>query len=306
MKKIYKEILKQTIEGNITKDAATKLVKTIEEDDNHDIAIIGMSATYPNADDLESFWNLLVSGKDSFGEFPSTRKNNLSSYNEVKGIKPEEEQYIPGAYLNKIDEFDCKFFNIAPTDAEIMDPCQRMFLENTYHTIEDAGYAGKIKGSKTGIFIGYANDMRQGYSDFIDTLNPDLMKYAVTGNLHSIISSRFSFFKDLKGPAVLIDTACSSSLVALHLACNSLIKGECAQALVGGVKINLYPIENNRKIGIESKDGKTRPFDKDSDGTGCGEGIASIMIKPLKNAMEDGDRIYAVIKGSAMNQDELD
>lgn len=302
VKKLYKEILKQTKDGKIGKDTAVRLVQMAEEDDNREMAIIGMSVIYPDAENLEEFWNQLLCGKDSFGAFPESRKENLYDYQKKIGQK-EKVRFITGAYLKDIDEFDCKFFNIAPKDAELMNPSQRMLMENIYHTIEDAGYAQKIKGSSTGVFVGYANDLRVEYADFIDTLNPEMFQYAVTGNLNAIIASRFSFFKDLKGPAVLIDTACSSSLVALHEACNSIMNGECEQAVVSGVKVNLYPIETNKKLGIESSDGMTRPFDKHSDGTGCGEGIASVMIKPLEAASKAHDRIYAVIKGSAVNQD---
>ena len=303
VKRIYNEIYTNVVNGNIKKDTATNLINMIEEENNHEFAIVGMSATYPKSKDIDVFWKKIVNGMDMFDQFPQTRQKYLEEYNKRIGVKKENEKYVKGAYLSEIDKFDSNFFGIAPSDADLMDPCQRMFLENVYHTIEDSGYINCIKGSKTGVFVGFADDMRMSYSQIVKKLSPKSSRYAFTGNLHSIISSRISFFKDLKGPAIIIDSACSSSLVALHMACESIANGECEQALVGGVKINFYPMESDVKIGIESKDGKTRPFDNSSDGTGSGEGVASIMIKPLKSAIKEKDRIYAVIKGSSINQD---
>ena len=304
MEQIYKNIIKNTSSGNIKKETAVELVKLIKEYDEEridDIAVIGMSVKYPSAENVDKLWWNIRSGLNTTSEFPESRKKLLKEYLDFKGIK--ENQYIKASYLEDISSFDYKFFNITPKEAEILDPNQRLFLENIYHTIEDSGYVNKIKGSKTGVFIGFANELRETYINWIKECNPEALPMAVAGNLSSIIPARISFFKDLLGPAVLIDSACSSSLVAVHLACNSLREKDCEMALVGGVRVNLLPLDSNVKIGIESSDGKTKTFDDDADGTGGGEGIASVCLKPLKAALRDKDNIYAVIKSSAVNQD---
>ncbi|MHB8062366.1 MAG: SDR family NAD(P)-dependent oxidoreductase, partial [Ruminiclostridium sp.] len=305
MKRVYQQIIKEANKGDMTKETAAKMIKFLQalEDEQQEIAIIGMAAVYPAAEDVNLFWNNIRNGNDYFTDFPQSRKLMLMNYLEKKDIEDGEDTFIKGAFLDDIDSFDCNFFHITPNDADIMDPNQRLFLQNVYHTIEDAGYINTIEGTRTGIYLGFSNDLRQKYLEFISELDSKSIRYSVAGNLESIIPSRISFFKDLKGPAVLVDTACSSSLVALHLACEAVRRGECDQAVAGGIKLNLLPLNTEEKIGIESSDGKTRPFDKDSDGTGIGEGIASVMIKPLKQALADKDHIYAIIRGSAMNQD---
>ncbi len=185
-----------------------------------------------------------------------------------------------------------------------MDPNQRKFLETAWTAIEDGGYGGnKLKGTKTGVFVGFSNNPLNNYVDIISDVEPGELPISLSGNLTSIIPSRISYLLDLKGPSMLIDTACSSSLTAVHTACRSLKSGECDIAIAGGVKINIMPLDNEIKIGIESSTGRTRAFDDDSDGTGIGEGVISFLLKPLKRAIEDKDNIYAIIKGSAVNQD---
>jgi iturin family lipopeptide synthetase B len=304
MKEIYKRIIENTSTGNIKKQTSVEIIKLLKEYDEDridDIAVIGMSVKYPSAENADKLWWNIRNGVHTTTEFPERRKELIKDYLNFKGIK--EDKFIKASYLEDISSFDYKFFNITPKEAELLDPNQRMFLENIYHTVEDSGYISTIKGSKTGVFLGFANELRETYINWLKECNPESLPMAVAGNLSSIIPARISFFKDLLGPAVLIDSACSSSLVAVHMACNSLRARDCDMALVGGVRINLLPLESNVKIGIESSDGKTKTFDDDSDGTGSGEGIASVLLKPLKAALRDKDNIYAVIKGSAVNQD---
>lgn len=172
--------------------------------------------------------------------------------------------------------------------------------------IEDAGYGGKkLVGSKTGIYVGYCNISLEEYLRFIEMADPSLFNISIPGNIKSIIASRINYLFDLKGPSMLIDTACSSSLTAVHIACQAIRNGDCDLAVAGGVKLNLIPgvKSENEDIGISASDGRTRTFDDSSDGTGGGEGVGAILLKPLHQAMLDGDDIYAVIKGSAINQD---
>jgi polyketide synthase PksN len=156
------------------------------------------------------------------------------------------------------------------------------------------------------VFVGHSSDFGYDYRYLINLTAPSQAGLSVPGNIHSIIASRIAYLLDLKGPSLLVNTACSSALVAIHLACQSIRKGECEQALAGAVKVNLAPLKaepNEDGIGIIAPDGRARTFDDSSVGTGIGEGAGVILLKPLNRALSDGDQIYAVIKGSAMNQD---
>jgi acyl transferase domain-containing protein len=172
-------------------------------------------------------------------------------------------------------------------------------------TLEDAGYGGEcIKGSKTGVYVGLTpNFLNYNYKDLISKTPHKNDSLIVQTNLPAIIPSRVSYFLDLKGPSMYIDTACSSVLVAVHMACQAIHGGECEQAIVGGIKLNLFPVILKTKLGIESATGYCRPFDDEADGAAIGEGVGSVFLKPLYRAIEDRDHVYAVIKGSAINQD---
>lgn len=269
-----------------------------------DIAIIGISAKFPKADSVNEFWRNLRAGLDSINDFPESRKKDMQRYLQMANLWENNLTFQKGAYLNEIDNFDYKFFKMSPKEASLMDPNQRMFLQTAWSAIEDAGYGGdRIAGSRTGIYVGFATNIINNYSMIISKMDPSSLSVSIPGNMASIIAGRVSYVLDLKGPSLLVDTACSSSLVAVHLACNALKKGECELAIAGGVKINLLPIEGKIKLGIESSDDRTRTFDDSSDGTGIGEGVAAVLLKPIKSAIQDGDNIYSVIKGSAVNQD---
>jgi len=185
-----------------------------------------------------------------------------------------------------------------------MSPAQRMFLQTAWQALEDAGYGGEsLHGSRTGVFIGHNADALHDYKRLIEALDPDALSMAAPGNLSSMIPSRISYLLNLRGPAISVDTACSSSLVAVHLACQSIRSGECESAIAGSVKLNVLPIDTGIRLGIESSDNRAKTFDESSDGTGIGDGVVALLLKPLSRALEDGDHVYAVIKGSAMNQD---
>jgi acyl transferase domain-containing protein/acyl carrier protein len=270
-----------------------------------DIAIIGMDGRFAEMKNLEEFWNALISGKDCIRPLPETRKTDIDMFFENQAAFNENREFQINAYMDNIDKFDYRFFNISPREAELMDPNQRIFLETVWRAIEDSGYGGRcLKGTKTGIFIGDAGNSFPDYKTMIYL--EDKLKYnmSIPGNIKSIIASRISYIMDLKGPAITVDTACSSSLVAVHLACQSILSGECDMAVAGGVNIRLIPQKNeSANIGIKSRDGRARTFDDSADGIGGGEGVAAMILKPLGKALSDGDSIYAVIKGSASNQD---
>lgn len=276
------------------------------EIEHQDIAIIGMACYLPEANTPRQFWENIISQKNFTKEFPEKRKEDIASYIKSNYGNLKKVKFLKQAYLNEIDRFDYKFFKVTPTEAKLMNPIQRIFLQTAYAAIEDAGYCNeKIYSSSTGVFVGHIGDHENyQYKQFL--MNKDIHEFkevAGTGNLASIIPSRISYLLNLKGPSMLIDTACSSSLVALHTAIQAIENGDCTQALVGATRINILPIDDGFNIGIESSDGKTKAFDEASDGTGLGEGSIAIIIKPLQKALKDKDHIYATIKGSAVNQD---
>lgn len=260
-----------------------------------------MSLNVPGASNKSDFWHLLENGEHGIREYPAPRVKDAIDY--LRSIKSErnEKQFVKGGYLDEIDRFDYSFFGLAPKTAKFMDPNQRLFLQSAWHAIEDAGYAGDtISGSQLGVYVGYSK-VGYDYERLLSANYPEELHHYIVGNLPSVLASRIAYFLNLKGPAVTVDTACSSSLVAVHMACKALLTGDCEMALAGGIRTSLLPM----RIGLdmESSDGLTKTFSKDSDGTGSGEGVAAVLLKPLQAAIRDGDHIYGVIKGSAINQD---
>ncbi|QDX94143.1 KR domain-containing protein [Brevibacillus laterosporus] len=272
-----------------------------------DIAIIGLSCTFGHTKNKDEFWNMLEEGEDGVRPLSQERRRLIENYVKQGGSSASSvENYIEKAYLEEIDRFDYQLFSLSPAESNLIDPNQRIFLENVWSAIEDAGYGGnKLAGTKTGVYVGHCNISLDEYLRFIEVADPKLFTIAVPGNIKSIIASRISNLLDLRGPALVVDTACSSSLTAVHLACQAIRNSECEMALAGGVKLTLIPGQNSETedIGIASSDGRTRSFDSSSTGTGGGEGAGVVLLKPLQKALEDGDSIYAVIKGSSINQD---
>ncbi len=282
----------------------------LESISKKDIAIIGMSGVFGSAENITDFWHDLKKGKDFISEVSEERKKECESYIRVLGtlgVPYEDIEYPQGAFMNRIDAFDCRMFNISPMEADLMDPHQRILLQVMWETIEDAGYGGRrLSGSRTGIYVGHSTDFGEEYKRYSRMVSSSNEEAAVTGNIRSIIASRLAYILDLKGPSITIDTACSSALMAVHSACQAIRLGECDMALAGAAKVLVVPIRENKgqgNIGIGSSNARARTFDDSSDGTGIGEGAGAVLLKPLSRAMEDGDNIYAVIKGSASNQD---
>nr|WP_232243244.1 SDR family NAD(P)-dependent oxidoreductase [Paenibacillus sp. GSMTC-2017] len=266
-----------------------------------DIAIIGIAVKLPLADTLDQFVTNLQMGKDCVRPIPHMRKRDTDTYFKGIGTDPEGLAYGEAAYLDEIDKFDYPFFKLSPREASLLDPNQRIFLETAWRTIEDAGYGGgKLRGSRTGVYVGYGSD--GDYLKLIRKVEPDAVSMSLAGNIRPIIASRLSYLMDLRGPSLLVDTTCSSSLVAVHLACQAIRNGECDSAIVGGIQLHLIPVREF-EVGIESSTSRARTFDDRADGTGTGEGVVAMMLKPLDQALEARDNIYAVIKSSAMNQD---
>ncbi len=268
------------------------------------VAIIGMACKLPSVEDIDSFWNLLQCGRCSMSEFPYSRRRKAISYLQESHWDKSYE-FHKGAYLDNIDTFDYTLFDMNKKEADFTDPHQRVLLQSVYTLLEEAGYGRfGLSGSNTGVYIGYNSDDYIEYKRMIYDLHSDSLALAATGNIKSYLAGRLSYFFDLRGPAMLIDTACSSSLVALHTAFKAIQSQECDCAVVAGININLLPLANLKdEIGVLSPDGLTRTFDDKANGLGTGEGCVSLLLKELEQAKRDGDHIYAVMKGSAVNQD---
>jgi len=273
----------------------------IKESSTKDIAIIGVSLKLADYEDTENFWEDLVSAKDRIRAIPEQRKKDADDILRFMGQDPEQLSYREMAYLDRVDEFDYRFFHLSPKEAEIMSPNQRLFMQTAWKALEDAGYGGtKLKGAKVGVFMGMSS--AHEYGELAGQIYRDDSEQIFLSNVPSNTATRLSFVLDWRGPALMVDTACSSSLTAVHLACRALRANECKLALVGTVKTAILPVALE-KVEIESSDGRTRTFDDSSDGTGGGEGVIAVLLKPLNQALKDEDSIYAVIKGSALNQD---
>ncbi|HEY8269989.1 MAG TPA: aminotransferase class III-fold pyridoxal phosphate-dependent enzyme [Pseudobdellovibrionaceae bacterium] len=253
------------------------------------IAIVGMSGRFPKAHNLEEFQHNLVNKVHGIEEIGVQRW----------GPTPDRAINFIGA-LSDYDQFPADAFGISELEAQRMDPQQRLVLEEAWFAIEDAGYsAEELRGSMTGVFVGISS------SDYTHLVQQEgqIDIFSATGNAHSIAANRVSYFFDFKGPSLAIDTACSSSLVAVHLAMDSLRRGEIDLAIVAGVNLVLTPELSEAFSGATmlSPDGRCASFSKNANGYVRGEGVGVVLLKRQADAIED--RIYALVKGSAINQD---
>ena len=278
-----------------TRTAATALAGAAARPSaDEPIAIIGIGCRFPGADGPAAFWRLLTDGVDAVTEVPASRWN-------ADAWAHSSSRW--GGFLDQVDRFDAQFFGISPREAMRMDPQQRLLMEVAWEALEDAGQVpDRLAGSRTGVFAGVSGAEYQ----HLQLSRPDLIDaYSGTGVSASIAANRLSYFFDFRGPSMVVDTACSSSLVAVHLACRSLRDGECSLALAAGVNVVLSPAGsvNFTKAGVMAADGRCKTFDAGADGWVRGEGAGVVVLKPLSQALADGDPIYAVIRGTAVNQD---
>jgi acyl transferase domain-containing protein/acyl carrier protein/SAM-dependent methyltransferase len=269
-----------------------------------DIAIIGLSGRYPQADSIDEFWQILRDGIDCITEIPSERWDH-SIYYDANKEAPGKTYAKWGGFLNDVDKFDPLFFNISPTEAETMEPQERLFLECVYETLEDAGYTRSNLRSgfdkKIGVYVGIMYEDYQLFAAQEQVRGNNV----VVGGSPSSIANRVSYFCNFQGPSIALDTMCSSSLTALHLACRSLKNSETKLAIVGGVNVSIHP---NKFLILgqgrfASSKGRCESFGKDGDGYVPGEGVGAILLKPLSDALSAGDHIYGIIKGSSVNHD---
>ncbi|WP_051177703.1 polyketide synthase Pks13 [Nocardia concava] len=278
----------------------------------HDIAIVGLSTRLPGAGDTpESTWEFLINRGDAIRDLPEGRWSEFMD--DPRLVEQLAKTNIKGGYLDQdvLKSFDAEFFAHSPVEVERMDPQQRWALELTWEALEHARIpANTLKGEQVGVFIGSTSTefmiiagMAVGNGDANTPLSAD--GYGVMGSVSAIIPNRVSYFYDFRGPSVAIDTACSSSLVAVHQAVRALRNGEADLALAGGTNVLLSPaatIAFDANGGV-SKDGHIKAFSSDADGMVRSEGAALVVLKRLADAERDGDTIYAVIKGSAVNSD---
>ncbi len=262
------------------------------------IAVIGIGCRLPGANNPQEFWKLLHDNVDAITEVPSSRWD-LNTFYDPDPTQPHKMSTRWGGFLENIDQFDPTFFGITPREANTIDPQQRLILEVAWEALEDAGQVpSRLSGSQTGVFMGISS---HDYSSLVTTNDP----YALTGNVNCIAANRISYVLNFRGPSLAIDTACSSSLVAVHLACQSLWDGESTLALAGGVQVILSAdvAVSFSKAGLMAPDGRCKTFDAKANGYVRSEGAGVVLLKPLSQAQKDGDPIYSVILGTAVNQD---
>lgn len=267
------------------------------------IAIIGVGCRFPGgANTPEAYWSILEQGIDCITEVPADRWN-IHEFYDPDRQKPGKTYSRWGGFVDHIASFDALFFGIAPREASRMDPQQRMLLEMAWEALEDGGIPPETcAGTNTGVFIGISG---HEYYDIQLRDLQNLNAYTNLGGQLSIAANRISYVFNLNGPSFAVDTACSSSLVAVHLACQSLRIGECTMALAGGINTLLKPdmTIGFSKASMLSPDGRCWSFDARANGYVRGEGGGIVVLKPLESALQDGNPIYAVIRGSAINED---
>lgn len=277
---------------------------TIEGPETSSFAIVGYAARFPGATDAESFWEMLREGRDAVSEVPQDRWD----VDEFFDADPDARGKIitrRAGFLDDAVGFDAPFFGVSTREAKMMDPQQRLLLEMAWRAVEHSGTApSALANTQTGVFIGLATHDYLGMASG-ELTYPEIEAYMAIGTSGAAAAGRISYRLGLQGPAVTVDTACSSSLVAVHQACQALQLGECDLALAGGANVILSPatmitFSQSRML---APDGKCKTFDASADGYVRGEGCGVIVVKRLEDAVRDGDRIRAVIRGSAINQD---
>ncbi|WP_326700512.1 acyltransferase domain-containing protein [Streptomyces sp. NBC_01754] len=265
------------------------------------IAIVGIDCRFPGAPDTGAYWDLLMRSRDGVGQVPGQRWN-AEEFHSPDGSEGHSNT-TEGGFITDPDAFDNEFFTVSPREAAAMDPQQRLLMQCAWRAVEDAGLAPReLAGSSTGVFVGV---MGNEWAQLHLTDYARVTAQAGSGNGYCMAANRISYHLDLKGPSLAVDTACSSSLVAVHLAANALLAGECDYAIAGGVNIALTPALAifYTQAGLSAPDGRCKPFSAEADGIGRGEGVGTVVLRRLEDAVADGQQVYAVIRGTAVNQD---
>jgi acyl transferase domain-containing protein/7-keto-8-aminopelargonate synthetase-like enzyme len=299
---------------------------------DQDIAVVGMACRFPHAKDLPDLWRLVTEGEVAFEDIQDTRWKHSAFY-EPNDVRAPDKTYVrKGAFIDGVDEFAALHYGLAPRRVQVMDPQQRLAIEATRQALQDAGYDKKaFDRASTGVFFGASvseykdlmgarnRALQLAAGEFGDKLSPHeaeavraaaadvvpIRAFSIAGGLLNMIACSVSQTFDLQGPAIQIDAACSSALVAIHEASVNLRARECNVAVAGGVYLNLNPdnLIGFARIGAISPSGVCRPFDAHADGFVMGEGVGVVVLKRHADAVRDGDRIYAVIRGSGCNND---
>jgi 3-oxoacyl-[acyl-carrier-protein] synthase II len=264
------------------------------------IAVVGIGCRFPQAEGAAAFWQLLVNGVDAIGPLPDDRWPDAAIYQ--AGPPAPGHAYAPrGGFVARGDWFDRELFGVSEHDAERMDPQQGMALELAWHALEDAGIApSSVRGHEVGVYLGVSTrDFDRRSSAERD--NVDVR--TALGACGSVVANRISYLLGLCGPSMAIDVGCASSLASIHTACQALRLGECTTALAGGVQLILSPanIIAFSQGKLLAQDGRCKSFSSQADGYVCGEGGGLVVLKPLAAALRDGDRVYALVRGSAVN-----
>ncbi|PCC69165.1 type I polyketide synthase [Nannocystis exedens] len=291
----FRTLLKRSLEKVAELRAA---LAAREQDVREPLAIVGIGCRFPGgADSPDEFWRVLQGGVDLVRELPEARW----PFDPALQAAPATRW---AGFLDHVDCFDAGFFGISPREAAVLDPQQRLLLEVAWEALEDAGQPQPaLSGSRTGVFVGLTT---LDYQQRVLAGEPtDLDVYSLTGNSQCFAAGRLSYLLGLQGPCVAVDTACSSSLTAVHLACDSLRDRQCDLALAGGVNLILSPVATHMLAQAQalSPSGRCRTFDAAADGFVRGEGCGVVVLKRLADARRDGDRIWALVRGSAINQD---
>ncbi|WP_439657531.1 SDR family NAD(P)-dependent oxidoreductase [Lentzea sp. HUAS TT2] len=259
------------------------------------VAIIGVAGRFPGADDPDALWERVREGADLVSSYPAGRFDGRYADVVARADFPKHAGLIQG-----VDRFDAGFFSLSRLEAELMDPQQRLALETVWTALENAGYSPARLPEDTGVFFGVSGT---DYHHLLNASGVEPDGYTATGNSHAVLANRISFLLDVRGPSEPIDTACSSSLVALHRAVESIRSGRCAMALAGGVNLLLSvdTFVSTQAAGMLSPDGRCKTFSADADGYVRAEGVAAVLLKPLSDALRDGDTIHGVVLGTAEN-----
>jgi acyl transferase domain-containing protein/surfactin synthase thioesterase subunit/acyl carrier protein len=272
------------------------------------IAIIGVACRFPGAADHRAYWRNLCEGVESVTVLPD---DELAAAG-VPAALLQDPSYVKAAsILPDIDQFDAALFEYSPAEARVMDPQQRLLLEVAWEAFEDAGYGPGTAARPVGVFVGSGGVVSSYFADrlsFSAELPGQTGSLAHIGNDKDFLSTRISYKLNLTGPSINVQTACSTSLVAVHLACQAILAGECEMALAGASTVRVPQRVGyvSRKGDILSPDGHCRAFDAEAQGTIFGSGVGAVLLKDLSAAVADRDNIYAVIRGSAVNNDGAD
>src|SRR5258707_4487349 len=267
-------------------------------------AIVGYAARFPGAQDADGFWDVLRDGRDAISEVPKDRWDVDEFFDQEAGA-PGKIVTRRAGFVDDVTGFDAPFFGMSAREVRLMDPQHRLLLETAWRAVEHSGTAPTaLADTNTGVFVGLATHDYLGMASDELTYS-EIEAYLAIGTSNAAAAGRISYRLGLQGPAVAVDTACSSSLVAIHQACQALRLGECDLALAGGANVLLTPATmiTFSSAQMLAPDGRCQTFDAAADGYVRGEGCGVIVIKRLEDAIRDGDRIRAVIRGSAINQD---